>query len=145
MNPNFLTMTTMIEDSELDTELQELYIIGKHWISDLEFFEQDLQVIKKLFSKSFSYNEKHRESIPQTIESITDIQNQSREIKKQVLVYLHRLKSLLDKTNASYELSIIEEHALLECGMAVLLKSFKSVKNTAFRMTAKEIRTGKNH
>lgn len=139
-------MTTMIEDSELDTELQELYIIGKHWISDLEFFEQDLQFIRRLLSKSFSYNERQgHEKIPQTIEAITDTQDQCREIKKQVLIYLHRLESLLDKTNASYGLSIIEEHALLECGMTVVQMSFKSVKNAALQLTAREIRIAKNH
>ena len=44
-------MKTTLPDLELEFELQELYILSKHWIQDISFFEDEIRFFKTLFDK----------------------------------------------------------------------------------------------
>ncbi len=44
-------METKIEEQQLDDELQELYIISKHWISDITFLQSELSFLKNVLHK----------------------------------------------------------------------------------------------
>jgi len=126
-------MTTKIEDIQLDTELQELYIISKHWISDLEFFIQDIGFLKRLFIDSFS-----RPS-DEMIRAIKEIEDRTVGVKNNILSYLRLLQPLIDKSNQTYPLSIIEIHSSLGSEMDALLQSFKSVKQAIFQMNGRKV------
>ncbi|MBC7913799.1 MAG: hypothetical protein H7Y07_06710 [Pyrinomonadaceae bacterium] len=129
-----------IEDNQLDTELQELYLISKHWISDLEFFTQDLNFFSRWYVKSLTEYENHKEygNLTDAIQTISEIENHCLAIKTHVVAYLQRLEPLIIKTNQNYQLDLIETQAILESEMSILLQSFKSVKKTIFDIISKD-------
>jgi len=43
-------MKTIIPDPQLDDELQELYILSNHWISDIHFEEVEIGFLKKMIN-----------------------------------------------------------------------------------------------
>lgn len=43
------TKTNLPPDTELETKLQDLYILAKHWLQDISFMEEELQFFKIYF------------------------------------------------------------------------------------------------
>lgn len=131
-------MKTTIEDIQLDTELQELYIISKHWISDLEFFIREIGFLKRLLIDSFS-----QDGSDDMMRTIRKIEDRSIRVEKDITSYLCLLQPLINKTNQTYQLSIIETHVSLESEMEALLRSFKSAKQIIFQLRARDIEAAK--
>ena len=135
-------MTTTIEDNQLDSELHELYTISKLWSSDLEIMDRDIQLLKKMPLAAASLDDAQ---FLKTNEAVAAIEGQSSETKRQLLAYLNRLEPLIDKTNLIFPLSIIEEHALIECEMASLSRSFHALKAAVLRLGEEEVARGEDH
>ncbi|MEJ6979221.1 hypothetical protein WG906_02090 [Pedobacter sp. P351] len=136
-------MTTIIEESQLNTELQELYLISKHWISDLEFFHNDLIFLQKLVDRGCSQLKKHETSgnMAEMKIMVTDLKNSSALISENVISYLSLLEPMIKNSDKShYELSLIETHSHLECEIDSLLQTFKSVKQRVFKLTSERIK-----
>lgn len=137
-------MTTIIEDSQLNTELQELYLITKHWIDDLEFFEQDMNFLQRLFMKTFSGTKLHEgDETSRIMEAIVVLETQRVEIKTKIVNYLHVLEPLINGTDASYQISLIETHSVLEREMNTMLQSFKAIKKAVFQYSSHDLKAEK--
>jgi hypothetical protein len=44
-------MKTLLEDTDLEYEIQELYILSKHWMSDINFIEDEIRILKDILNK----------------------------------------------------------------------------------------------
>lgn len=135
-------MTTVIEENQLNAELQELYLISKHWISDLEFFTRDLSFLQKLVERCWAQSKKHEisENLLELKLNVLNLQTQNAEIKGKVSNYLALLEPLISNANHNYELNLIETHSLLEREIGALLQIFKSVKQRVFKLTSERIK-----
>lgn len=135
-------MTTVIEENQLSAELQELYLISKHWVSDLEFFARDLSFLQKLVERGYSQLKKHEvnENLLQLKLNVLNLQTQSVALRQNVTQYLSQLERLIDNTNDSYELGLIETHSALELEIGNLFRTFKSVKQRVFKLTSERIK-----
>jgi hypothetical protein len=133
-------MTTTIEDSQLTAEVQELYIIGKDWIADLDFFEQDLEFIQRLFKRSFLplIHEPVIRNITPIMQDFMVIETQCESIRARLLAHLHSLEPLVKYPDMDYGLSLIESHASLERDISGLLQSFRSLKKGILKLTEKD-------
>ena len=131
-------MTTDIKDSELNTELQELYLIGKHWLSDLDYFDADLKILHKLFAKELStlIRREGYENIAGIILNIGDIEGRKDNIKTGVLKFMQNLEPLIVNSDEKINLDLIESHALLEREIASLLHAFQSTRNAVHVLIA---------
>jgi hypothetical protein len=118
-------------DSQLDTELQELYIINRHWVSDLEFFNNDLVILKKMLMRGEATDSLHSNS--SVVLGIERLESASVELGTNIGSYLRLLEPLIKKTNTDYQLTIIETHSMLEQRMCNLLESFKEIKQDVFK------------
>lgn len=138
-------MTTTIEDNQLSEELQELYIISKHWMDELDFFEQDLNFLERLFAKTYTRVPHHPDfdNVSEVLESIVSLEGGRAEIKTKIANYLHLLEPLINKSEEAYHLSLIETHAVLEREMGALLKTFKSVKARVFKFSSEDLKSMK--
>ena len=82
-------MTTPIEDSELNTELQELYLKSKQWLSDLEFTHTEIEFIKVLLLKGGND--------PELLIQTADIHNNLLQLQNSISEFMHQLESLIIK------------------------------------------------
>jgi hypothetical protein len=46
-------MKTVFPDLELELELQELYILSRHWMQDVSYIEDEVRFFKTIFVKHF--------------------------------------------------------------------------------------------
>lgn len=135
-------MTTVIEDNQLNAELQELYLLSKDWISDIEFLERDLDFLKKLFGETFSplVQKDNYELIADILINTAKIDKTQVSLKIDILNYLHNLEQLINNCDQSFYLNLLETHTKLEQKLRTLILDFKAVKKIVFDFAKEEIK-----
>ena len=86
-----------IEDNELNAELQELYLVNKQWLSDLEFLDTELGFLTKLAANNATTRVRTEE-----LNTLRDIENTYVVLKKDMLEYLHQLEPLISCEKERY-------------------------------------------
>lgn len=125
-----------ISKSILSTELQELYLQNKEWMSHVLFLEDESRFFQKLFGQKLFVIGKNN-SIKQ-IDLITDSLNnlQERTIKLKALVtkHQHLLESILKDAELEVGLGLIEEHTAITAEIKQLFYSERLIKGKLFAM-----------
>ena len=117
-------MTTPIEDSELNTELQELYLKSKQWISDLEFTHTEIEFIKVLLLKGGND--------PELLIRTADIHNSLLQVQSSISEFMHQLESLIIEEMQVMDMSLLETYTKLLYRYEGTLQAFNSLKGTVF-------------
>ena len=123
-------MTTVIEDKELLTELEELYLLSKHWISDLAFLETEMAFFQKMFTINTAMlaAAKDFKTITDTLISIARANKHQQDLKVEIGCYLHKLEQLVINTDQGIELDLLETYNSLEGRIHNVLGDLKSIK-----------------
>lgn len=117
-------MTTTIEDNVLRTELQELYLITKQWSADLQFINDESDILKKIIKQPLEPEVNKNHSI-----LFSTLEQQLSKLKLKVFRLLKRLEPLTYGPIKEIKLSLIEEHQLLKREMEKILLTFHASKN----------------
>ena len=137
-------MTTEIEDAELNTELQELYLKSKQWISELDFLESELEFLKKLYGRTFSILvlEDDFEKISEILIKAAKVELNQTELRESINKFMHQLEHLITLPNQRLNLILIQTDTQLEIRLHALLRAFQSVKGTVFELTKQGLKEG---
>lgn len=121
-------MTTTIEENELNTELQELYLKNKQWITDLDFFEKELQFLNDFQQKKMAVlSHNFGEGIEINIK-IYNAKVSYEELKKDLFLFLHKIEDLIKKPKQAFDLALIDTYAGLEMRNGKAIRAFNKVK-----------------
>jgi len=130
-------MKTIIQDSQLEVELQELYILSNHWISDIHFEEDEIRFLKKIINnylvpglKSGQLNE-----IADFNKTLTRQDENIANLKNKIAGLLKFIGGLVNDSNAEIRIDLVEKFAALEAEMKTLFESVKQVKKLLFSFT----------
>jgi len=130
-------MKTIIQDSELEDELQELYILSNHWMSDIHFEEDEIRFLKKIINnylvpglKSGQLNE-----IADFNKTLTRQDENIANLKNKIAGLLKFIGGLVNDSNAEIRIDLVEKFAALEAEMKTLFESVKQVKKSLFSFT----------
>lgn len=104
------TMTTIIENNELDAELQDLYLQSKQWIPDLKFLEKEIEILKIIFTKNSK--SKPKKDIECLLATAQHLNTCCENLQFRVKVYLQSLEELIFDPLKPFSLQIIEAHSL---------------------------------
>ena len=137
MDINLKTMTTAIEDSQLNTELQELYLEAKQWMTDLDFLDSELAFLNKLTANLAIQAEKEEE-----IEKLTGIEKVYLSLKGEMYAYLHGLEPLITQKKENFNLGLIETYTHLKWRLDEVLHGCQNVKNSIFDHTKRGLADG---
>jgi hypothetical protein len=119
-------MTTQIEDSELNTELQELYLESKQWISDLEFLQTDLEFIKRLLVKGGDNSEKLIET--------ANIQDRILQLESSIAEFMQQLELLIIQEVQHLGMKLLETYTKLLYRKEGILQAFNTLRGTVFAL-----------
>jgi hypothetical protein len=119
-------MTTQTEDSELNTELQELYLESKQWISDLEFLQTDLEFIKRLLVKGGDNSEKLIET--------ADIQDRILQLENSIAEFMQQLELLIIQEVQHLGMKLLETYTKLLYRKEGILQAFNTLRGTVFAL-----------
>lgn len=139
-------MKTIIPDPELEFELQELYILSRHWMQDISFIEDEVRFFKIIFNKYLDpvlVNEHN--SIPWNFSQKITLQERNIDnLKLRIPEYLKFLEPFINDQGKMIDLSLIEKFNGLAGEIKGLFESTKQTKNEIFKY-AEEVIGSEKH
>ncbi|MHA4895553.1 hypothetical protein ACXZ1K_12435 [Pedobacter sp. PWIIR3] len=124
-------MTTTIEDHQLEVEINELYLIGRDWLSNLEFMDGEYEFLKK------HYNESQKcEIYPDFPETLCQLGQSLAELRPQVTDFLEKLEPLTNGPVRKIGLSLMEDHVYLKRRQEELLATYHAAKRSVIPLSS---------
>jgi hypothetical protein len=138
-------MKTIIQDGELEFELQELYILSKHWISDIHFIEDELRFLKHVVEKHLAPSLKTEQLFEADDFNAVFAQTERNipAVKTGVSDFLNFISPLVKEPDTVIGLNLLEKFTALDTEMKTLFESLKQVKKLLFSFTEEVIKTEK--
>jgi hypothetical protein len=127
-------MKTILPHLELEFELQELYILSKHWIQDISFIEDEIRFFKTVFDKfpdPAFINEPNSvawEFKRKIIQQEANIDS----LKARIQDYLKFLEPFISDQQKLIDLELIEKFNALGTEIKNLFESVKQTKAELF-------------
>lgn len=125
-------MSTLPPDTELETELQELYIQVRHWQQDLSFLADEARFFRSVLDKYEPVP--GRCVIPSQCEEFSaKIELQERELallKTGTAAFLTFLEPFIDDQKKAMDLGFLEQYNRLRDELSALFDSVMATKKT---------------
>ena len=115
-------MTTAIEDQQLETELQELYLTGKQWLSDTNFMEDEVIFLRVLV------NDLPNAGQSQFLPRLAEIKAENEMLRMGIVDLMHKLEPMIVKKAARLDRSLIDNFVNLQQAAAHALEELKLLK-----------------
>jgi hypothetical protein len=132
-------MNMQTEDTQLEYELQDLYISTKHWLSDISFVADEIRFFKDLIDKYFipGSNNEYTIEVKALRKMISQKEINSVIFKNKVITYLKFLEPFINDLNKEIDINLIERHTMLENEINDLLESIQQFKRDLFSLAEK--------
>ncbi|MFH6602668.1 hypothetical protein ACEZ3G_04210 [Maribacter algicola] len=120
-----------------ETNWQELYVLTKHWKSDLLFYKDDLKFLHHLIDKYFIWitQKDNLEEVQKVGKGILDDTRECESLLAKVEEHLGHLASLSDDTSSKSATEFREEHQELEDAIAQFVKEVRENRKELFTIT----------
>lgn len=128
-------------DLQLSSELQELYLENKEWISQLQFLKDEYRFFIKLFDTEQNVARKH--SVEQVLmigDSLLLLRQKIAELEKLTSAHQHLIATILKDKQHYIGLELIEQNTVLGKEIKLLLKTSQLIKKDLFTLVEGENR-----
>lgn len=136
-------MKTTISDPQLEEELQELYILSKHRMSDINFVEDEIRFLRDVIDKYLRPKLKVDElsQIDSFNQSLNQIESNVSSLKNIIADFLKFIEPMIDKPENGIGTDLLEKFGALEIEMQELFESVKQVKKLLFSFAETVMKT----
>ncbi|MEG9328331.1 hypothetical protein V6B16_10340 [Salinimicrobium catena] len=116
---------------------QELYILTRHWKSDLEFYIEDLQFLQRLIGKYSIWIEKAQNSVAvsKLLSDLHQLSDDGRKILDKLQDHLEQLSGLMNNDKGIDPENFIKTHEIIEDEISQFVKSFRNNRKEVYRLT----------
>ena len=137
-------MKTTIHDTALDAELQELYILSNHWISDIHFIEDEIRFFKNLTHKhpDATLRDEQLRQIADFDSSLSQFGAGIPDLKIRIVNFLIFIDPLINDSNKEIGFNLIERFITLENEVKTLFDGVKQVKKLLLSFTEEVTKQG---
>jgi hypothetical protein len=121
-----------------DANWEELYILDKHWKSDLLFYKDDLKFLDHLIDKYFIWISKKEDSdaVRKIDNSILETAKKCNDLLKRVEKHLMHLANLIEDPFKYDSHQFRTEHQRLEDNITDFVKIFRENRKEVFEVTS---------
>lgn len=139
-------METKTTDTQLEYELQDLYISSKHWISDISFVGYEIRFFNNVIGKYFKPDnpESQGAQMHHCKMMLVQLQEEIITLKIKVTAYLNFLGPYIGDPEKKIDLNLIEKHSVLENEVKALFESLRLLKVDLFAFTENVIDEERN-
>ena len=125
-----------IENRQLESELQELYLENKEWLSDALFIEDEIRFFQNLFDKviSLAILEDRVSELHPINKSLEELMKTGQVIKSQIIKNQHLLESLIKDPEKKIGMNLIEEKVQIAKDIKMLFTKEKTVKKALYAL-----------
>ena len=127
-------------DSTLSTELQELYLENKEWLSDVLFLEDEMRFLQRLFAKVLigKIRREHLQQIAMISSMLTVILERRKKLKYILQSRKRTIEQLLKGNLVTIGLAFIEEDAAIIKEVKSLMIAEKLLKEKLFGLVEQQ-------
>ena len=125
--------------------MQQMYVVSEHWLSDLQFYADELNFLRMLIDKYLMWliEDKHIEDTRKMVGELKELENERKYIEGRIREHFRHLEELFENPFSHDEHKCINEHTELEERMAACMKKFRAIKRNVFRHTEEIMETEK--
>lgn len=118
---------------------EKIYVLVRYWRSDMEFYLEDLQFLKKLVKKySIWINRSNNsEEVNKMSAELQDIIKHGKELKLKMEAHQNKLTELRKEKSSNTEATVWNEHEILEHEVAEFVKHFRAHRRKVFKVSEK--------
>lgn len=116
---------------------EELYILTKHWKSDMQFYKEDLRFLRTLIGKYIIWISKkeHLDMVRTEEIQLVKLAKRCEDIIQKVSSHLKQLATMVQEGNIDESRLFRLEHEHLEDEIAEFVKSFRINRKETFKIT----------
>ena len=131
-------METILE-KQLSSELQEIYLESKEWLSDILFLEDEMRFFQQIFQKLLNYpvRQNYAEQVEFLNSSLNSLQERRNHLKTIINNRQALLESMLKDEVKIISIAFIEEDTAIIREIKELLTTDKEVKKELFTLIEK--------
>jgi wobble nucleotide-excising tRNase len=134
-------MKTPAIDTQLEYELQELYILSKHWASDISFVEDEVRILKDILNKYLIKMGNLQVKEARNFEKILGQQDATiLDIKSKISKFLTFMEPFVTGAKKEIGINLIEEFTELQAQITSLSEYVKVLKKSLFSFTEEVMR-----
>ena len=124
---------------------QQLYVLTEHWLSDLEYYKDEIRFLIDLINKYFIWlvDDENINELRKLTNHLKQAEKTQIEIAETTANHLSHLVEFCKTISVNDEQKFREEHARLEDNFAAFIKDFKALKKDIFKTTRKVIEAEK--
>lgn len=132
-------------DDPVVQDWRSMFVLGEHWKSDLDFFTDELNFVRKLLDKYLLalIDEKHIGSTQRLVNNLTQFEKKRIALEKEVNAHLRQLTDLVQNPFAQDSQMSVKLHSKLEGSMVDFAKNFRSLKKEVFRLSEEAMESNK--
>jgi len=137
----YFIMKTIVTDAQLEYELQELYILSKHWTSDIKFVEDEVRILKDILNKFLIKMGNLQVKEAKNFEKILEQQDAGiLDIKSKISKFLTFMEPLVSGAKQEIGVNLIEKFTDLQAQITSLSEYVKVLKKSLFSFTEEVMR-----
>jgi len=134
-------MKTPAIDTQLEYELQELYILSKHWASDISFVEDEVRILKDILNKFLIKMGNLQVKEAKNFEKILGQQDAAiLDIKSKISKFLTFMEPIVTGAKKEIGVNLIEKFTELQAQITSLSEYVKVLKKSLFSFTKEVMR-----
>jgi hypothetical protein len=127
-------MNNLPLDTELEAELQELYVLCKHWLQDISFLEDETHIFKNILEKYHQTGQQFELS-SKNADVCNKIQEQEERLailKTKIPEFLSFLEPFISNLKKEMDMAFLGKYNTLEASLRDLFAEVKATKNELF-------------
>lgn len=120
---------------------QELYLLTKHWKSDIKFSNFEVNFFKGLIDKYFDWltDNENINQVQHLVNILKHLANELEIIDKDITKHLNYIRLFIENEFSHDEQVFRAEHIILEDKLVVFNKALRETKREVFALTEKVI------
>jgi hypothetical protein len=127
-------MGIIINDPQLSSEMQELYILSKNYLSILEFYNDELRIFNNLIASTMQRPEVGDKVLKrqEILDKLLQLDKNCEDTKEKINNHLKSLEMMVVHSPKYISFQLVEQHLSIKNEMDGLLQSFKILKECLF-------------
>lgn len=137
-------MEALSEDTQLDTELQELYIVSSHWNSDIDFVHYEISLLKNVLNKYRIQSKNLQAEETERFYAMLEIKDAAiPALKYSVAEFIKSIEPIITHCVNNIGLELLEKFNALEAEIAHSIQYIKLVKKLVYAFLEATKNSGK--
>jgi len=117
-----------IEDLQLENELQELHLVTKYWISNLEFYKSELNFFQKLSLRYVGADKEKMKTLKTLVQRTAVLKEEITETEDALAAHLKVIDPLMINPQEKITILFLNRHLDIEQEVSDLFAHYKIVR-----------------